>query len=123
MEEISMRTHSGLLMIGVAAAAIGCGAAAQAQAPAAPPAPARPAPAAPPQATASAPAVPAPVLKGTFPTVTADRLKNADSEPQNVLMQYYNWSNWHYSGLDQINRTNVRNLHVVYMASTGGCAI
>jgi len=50
-------------------------------------------------------------------------LKNADSEPQNVLMQYYNWSNWHYAGLDQINRTNVKNLHVVYMASTGGCAM
>ncbi len=54
--------------------------------------------------------------------VTPERLANADAEPENWLMSYGNWNNWHYSGLDQINRDNVGNLRVVYMASIGGCA-
>jgi alcohol dehydrogenase (cytochrome c) len=51
---------------------------------------------------------------------TTQRLLNADSEPQNWLMSYGNYSNWHYSQLDQINKDNVANLRIVYMASIGG---
>jgi alcohol dehydrogenase (cytochrome c) len=57
-----------------------------------------------------------------YAPVTTERLRNADAEPQNWLMPYGNWSNWHYSALDQINRDNVANLRIVYMASIGGCA-
>ncbi|MFO1184755.1 MAG: PQQ-binding-like beta-propeller repeat protein [Bauldia sp.] len=90
-----MRTHVGLLMAGVAAAAVGLPTAAQAQAPG----------------------------PGAFPPVTGERMKNADKEPQNWLMASGNWSNWHYSFQNQINRDNVKNLHVVYMSSIGGCAM
>jgi alcohol dehydrogenase (cytochrome c) len=57
-----------------------------------------------------------------FATTTGERLRNADAEPHNWLMSYGNWSNWHYSFLDQINRDNVGDLRVAYMASIGGCA-
>lgn len=57
-----------------------------------------------------------------FAPTTPERLLNADAEPHNWLMASGNWSNWHYSHLSQINRDNVADLRVVYMASIGGCA-
>lgn len=56
-----------------------------------------------------------------FEPVTPERLMNADAEPHNYLMAGGNYSNWHYSALDQIDRDNVGDLRVVYMASIGGC--
>ncbi|MCC6984563.1 MAG: PQQ-binding-like beta-propeller repeat protein [Bauldia sp.] len=72
-------------------------------------------------ALAFAPSASAQAPEGV-PSVTPDRLRNADAEPENWLMAYGNWSNWHYSGLDQITPDNVAGLRVVYMASIGGCA-
>ncbi len=53
---------------------------------------------------------------------TPDRLKNAVNEPQNWLMAHENYNSWRYSKLTQINKSNVANLHVVYMAAIGGGA-
>ena len=53
---------------------------------------------------------------------TPERLRNADNEPQNWLMTLGNYSGWHYSKLSQINKSNVANLRVVYMAAIGGSA-
>ena len=58
-----------------------------------------------------------------FAPTTPERLLNADAEPHNWLMNLGNYSNWHYSQLDEINRDNVANLRVVYTASIGGCAV
>ena len=58
-----------------------------------------------------------------FAPTTPERLLNADAEPHNWLMALGNYSNWHYSQLDQINRDNVANLRIVYTASIGGCAV
>src|ERR1700729_1025619 len=51
--------------------------------------------------------------------VTYQRLLNASSEPQNWLMRMGNYANWNNSGLSQINRGNVANLKVKFMASLG----
>lgn len=51
---------------------------------------------------------------------TLERLVNAANEPQNWLMYTGTYNGWHYSKLSQINKNNVSNLHVVYMASIGG---
>ncbi|HUU85484.1 MAG TPA: PQQ-binding-like beta-propeller repeat protein, partial [Phycisphaerae bacterium] len=51
---------------------------------------------------------------------TTQRLLNADSEPENWLMYGQNYSNWRYSQLDQINKGNVANLKLLFMASIGG---
>src|SRR6202795_2671734 len=50
---------------------------------------------------------------------TYQRLLNASAEPQNWLMRMGNYSNWNYSTLNQINRGNVANLKVKFMASLG----
>jgi glucose dehydrogenase len=50
---------------------------------------------------------------------TYQRLLNAPAEPQNWLMRMGNYSNWNYSTLNQINRSNVANLKVKFMASLG----
>ena len=42
--------------------------------------------------------------------VTWDRLLNADKDPNNWLMYHGSFKAWHYSDLDQINATNVKNL-------------
>jgi len=52
--------------------------------------------------------------------VTSDRLMNADKEPQNWLMVNKNYSSHRFSGLDQINRDNVKNLHVAFTVALGG---
>src|SRR3981189_360606 len=50
---------------------------------------------------------------------TYERLLNASAEPQNWLMRMGNYSNWNHSMLNQINRGNVANLKVKFMASLG----
>ena len=52
--------------------------------------------------------------------VTPERLLNP--EPGNWLMYNGNYSSWHYSTLDQINKSNIGDLHIVYQASIGGCS-
>ncbi|MFO1184883.1 MAG: PQQ-binding-like beta-propeller repeat protein [Bauldia sp.] len=66
-------------------------------------------------AVATATALPALAAPATF-----DRLLNADKEPQNWLMAQQNYSGWRHSGLDQINRGNVANLKLAFIASIGG---
>src|SRR6266446_2885217 len=48
---------------------------------------------------------------------TYQRLLNARAEPQNWLMRMGSYGNWNHSGLDQINKSNVANLKVKFMAS------
>ena len=43
--------------------------------------------------------------------LTGDRLINADSEPGNWMTYAGTYKSWHYSMLDQINKSNVGNLH------------
>lgn len=52
--------------------------------------------------------------------VTPDRLLNADKEPQNWLMVNKDYSAHRYSELDQINKDNVKNLHVAFTVAIGG---
>jgi len=47
--------------------------------------------------------------------VTWDRLMNADKDANNWLMYHQSFKGWHYSGLDQINTSNVKNLHVAWL--------
>src|SRR5882724_9755793 len=58
-------------------------------------------------------------LSASAAEVTYQRLLNAASEPQNWLMRMGNYSNWNHSTLNQINRGNVANLKVKFMASLG----
>jgi alcohol dehydrogenase (cytochrome c) len=46
--------------------------------------------------------------------VTQQRLENADAEPQNWLTVFQNYSSHRYSRLDQINRDNIGDLHMVF---------
>ncbi len=50
---------------------------------------------------------------------TYERLLNAPAEPQNWLMRMGNYGNWNHSALKEINRGNVANLKVKFMASLG----
>jgi alcohol dehydrogenase (cytochrome c) len=52
--------------------------------------------------------------------VTPDRLLNANQEPQNWLMVNKDYSSHRYSGLDQINKNNVKDLHVAFTVALGG---
>ncbi len=52
--------------------------------------------------------------------VTATRLLNADKEPQNWLMVNKDYASHRYSELDQINKDNVKNLHVAFTVALGG---
>jgi len=47
--------------------------------------------------------------------ITWDRLLNADKDPNNWLMYHGSFKGWHYSALDQINKNNVKNLHVAWV--------
>jgi len=47
--------------------------------------------------------------------VTWDRLLNADKDPNNWLMYHGSFKGWHYSGLDQINKNNVKNLKMAWI--------
>jgi alcohol dehydrogenase (cytochrome c) len=53
-------------------------------------------------------------------TVNRDRLVNAQNEPQNWLMMNGDYSSTRYSKLTQINRDNVKNLHMVWALALGG---
>ena len=55
--------------------------------------------------------------------VTADRLINADREPQNWLMNHRTYDAQRYSPLDKINKTNVKSLKLAYAVAIGGTAI
>jgi glucose dehydrogenase len=48
---------------------------------------------------------------------TYQRLLRAPAEPQNWLMRMGNYGNWNHSTLAQINKSNVANLKVKFMAS------
>jgi alcohol dehydrogenase (cytochrome c) len=54
--------------------------------------------------------------------VTADRLINADREPQNWLMNHRTYDAQRYSPLDRINRGNVKSLKLAYAVAIGGTA-
>jgi alcohol dehydrogenase (cytochrome c) len=49
--------------------------------------------------------------------ITWDRLLNADKDPNNWLMYHGSYKGWHYSALDQINKSNVKNLKVAWIHS------
>src|SRR5271168_1437412 len=53
-------------------------------------------------------------------TVNKDRLINAQMEPQNWLMMNGDYGDTRYSKLSQINRENVKNLHMVWALALGG---
>src|SRR6202142_2993447 len=67
------------------------------------------------------------VLSVTTPAisaeVTADRLINADREPQNWLMNHRTYDSQRYSPLDKINTGNVKSLKLAYAVAIGGTAI
>src|SRR5215472_5774678 len=48
---------------------------------------------------------------------TYQRLLNAPAEPQNWLMRMGSYGNWNHSALTQIDKSNVANLKVKFMAS------
>lgn len=52
--------------------------------------------------------------------VTTDRLLNESKEPQNWLMVNKDYASHRYSELDQINKDNVKNLHVAFTVALGG---
>src|SRR5262252_513852 len=52
--------------------------------------------------------------------VTADRLNNADKEPQNWLMNHRTYDAQRYSPLDKINKNSVKSLKLAYAVAIGG---
>jgi alcohol dehydrogenase (cytochrome c) len=52
--------------------------------------------------------------------VTTQRLLSADKEPQNWLQVNKDYAAHRYSELDQINKNNVKDLHVAFMVALGG---
>jgi len=54
--------------------------------------------------------------------VTAERLINADKEPQNWLMNHRTYDAQRYSPLDRINKDTVRGLKLAYAVAIGGTA-
>ena len=58
-------------------------------------------------------------LLATAADVTTARLLNADKEPQNWLQVNKDYSSHRYSELDQINKNNVKDLHVAFMVALG----
>jgi alcohol dehydrogenase (cytochrome c) len=54
--------------------------------------------------------------------VTFDRLVNADKEPQNWLMNHRTYDGQRFSPLDQINKQNIKSLHLAYAVALGGSA-
>src|ERR1700683_3827443 len=55
--------------------------------------------------------------------VSADRLINADKEPQNWLMNHRTYDAQRYSPLDRINKDNVKNLKLAYSVALGGTSV
>src|SRR5208283_4909 len=64
------------------------------------------------------------VLSVTTPAisaeVTADRLINADKEPQNWLMNHRTYDAQRFSPLDKISKANVKSLKLAYAVAIGG---
>ena len=54
--------------------------------------------------------------------VTAERLINADREPQNWLMNHRSYDGQRYSPLERINKENVKDLKLAYAVAIGGSA-
>jgi alcohol dehydrogenase (cytochrome c) len=54
--------------------------------------------------------------------VTAERLINADREPQNWLMNHRSYDGQRYSPLERINKENVKDLKLAYAVAIGGTA-
>src|SRR5512132_1144984 len=46
--------------------------------------------------------------------ITPQRLNDADKNPNDWLTYHGSYKSWHYSGLDQINAANVKNLKVAW---------
>jgi alcohol dehydrogenase (cytochrome c) len=59
-------------------------------------------------------------LSGMAGDVTTSRLLNANQEPQNWLMVNKDYAAHRYSELDQINKNNVKDLHVAFTVALGG---
>ncbi len=55
--------------------------------------------------------------------VTFDRIVNADKEPGNWLTNHRTYDGQRFSPLTQINRDNVKNLHLAYAVALGGTAV
>jgi len=51
--------------------------------------------------------------------ISSERLSNSLKEPHNWLMYSGNYQAWRYSGLDQVNTTNVQHLAVQWVFQTG----
>ena len=51
--------------------------------------------------------------------ITSERLEQAEREPQNWLTYGGTYKAWRYSSLDQINRTNIKNLVPAWAFQTG----
>src|SRR5216110_3550495 len=64
--------------------------------------------------------VTAPLIAQYRMTVNADRLLNAQNEPQNWLMMNGDYGSTRYSKLTQINRDSVKNLRLVWAMALGG---
>src|SRR5262245_1141163 len=60
------------------------------------------------------------VLPASAADVTAQRLRDAESEPQNWLIANGSYNNHRHSSLSQINRTNVANLRLRFTQALGG---
>ena len=60
------------------------------------------------------------ITVGVAADVTSPRLINPDKEPQNWLMVNKDYSSHRYSELDQINKDNVKNLHVAFTSRWEG---
>jgi alcohol dehydrogenase (cytochrome c) len=70
---------------------------------------------------AAAAAVIATTMAYATPSFAIDpsRLENADKNPNDWLTYHGSYRSWHYSGLDQINTSNVSRLQVAWMHSPG----
>src|ERR1700741_815433 len=64
------------------------------------------------------------VVTLTLPVFAAEgtpgRLANADKEPQNWLMNHRTYDAQRYSPLDAINKSNVKNLRLLFAVAIGG---
>src|SRR6266850_1420967 len=58
-------------------------------------------------------------LTASAAETTYQGLLNAPAAPQNWLMRMGNYGNWNHSALTTINKSNVANLKVKFMASLG----
>jgi alcohol dehydrogenase (cytochrome c) len=56
----------------------------------------------------------------TAAEVTFERLKNAENEPGNWLTYHKTYDAKRFSPLDQINQSNIKNLHVAFSVQLGG---